>query len=278
MKPRKKQLYLTIDDSPSANTYEMVDFLVKHSVPAILFARGAFMADQSGFDKIVYAIRHGFVIGNHSYNHERTSEIGFASQTNQIRMTQDLIDKAYDEAGHQKPPQYFRFPHLDRGCGNAWVIDFNTVEEIYRPYVQSLFWDGVRLENKNQPTSEQIKLKNDIQLWLKDNNFERFSPPNITLPWWVNSELSTSVDMLMTFSTSDWMVTPRHKGKWIFSDDESLLRKIEDDTYLSHSDSAHIILMHDDREDSLTIGKKLITYFKQQNFEFLSVLEGNHAV
>jgi len=267
-----KNIYLTIDDSPSAHTDEMIDFLSKHHIPAMLFARGGFMEDKTSFQKIVRAIQKGFLIANHSYAHERTSEIGFKSQTEQIAKTQILIDNAYDAAGVEKPPRYFRFPHLDRGCGNAWVIDFETVSEPYRDFVQRLFWDGVRLENKDPPTQAQLQLKADIQNWLKDNGFQKFCPTDVTHPWWVESELSEAIDVLMTYSTSDWMATPRHLGKWPYKNTDDLCQKIENDEFLSKTSSSHIILMHDDREESLTITEKLITYFLNQNFRFLPVI------
>jgi peptidoglycan/xylan/chitin deacetylase (PgdA/CDA1 family) len=266
---KPKNIYLTIDDSPSRDTDQLVDFLSAKQIPAMLFARGGYMEDKDSFAKIVRAIEHGFVIANHSYAHERTSEIGFKSQTDQIAKTQTMIDRAYDEAGIAKPPRYFRFPHLDRGCGNAWVIDFDTVPVPYRDFVQNMFWDGVRLESKEPPTPAQLQLKADVQNWLKDNNFQKFSPPDVTHPWWVESELSQAIDVLITYSTSDWMATPRHLGKWPYKNTDDLCQKIENDPFLQKPDSSHIILMHDDREESLTITKKLIMYFLNQNFRFL---------
>lgn len=268
---RSKNIYLTIDDSPSPHTDQLVDFLSAHHIPAMLFARGAFMEDKAAFQKIVRAIQNGFVIANHSYDHERTSEIGFKSQTEQIAKTQILIDHAYDVAGAQKPPRYFRFPHLDRGCGNAWVIDFDTVPAPYRDFVKSLFWDGVRLESTEPPTPSQLQLKKDVQNWLKDHHFQKFSPPDISHSWWADSELSQAIDVLITYSTSDWMATPRHLGKWRYKDTDDLCQKIKNDPFLSSTDSSHLVLMHDDREESLTITEKLITYFLNQDFRFLPV-------
>lgn len=264
-------IYLTIDDSPSPHTDELIDFLSTHNIPAILFVRGSEMEDQESFAKIVRAIKHGFVIANHSYAHERTSQIGFKSQTSQIAKTQTIIDHAYDEAGRPKPPRYFRFPHLDRGCGTAWPIDFNTVPPDDRDFVQTLFWNGVRFETKAVPTLAEQELKRDIQNWLKDNGFQKFSPPDLTHRWWLESELSEAIDILITYSTSDWMLTPRHLGRWPYKNINDLYEKIKTDPFLTSSESSHIVLMHDDREESLTITKKLITYFINQNFEFLKV-------
>lgn len=263
--------YLTIDDSPSRHTDELTDFLKANNVPAVLFARGAFMDMDEGFEKIVRAIKKGFIISNHSYAHERTSEIGFESQTQQILKTQDLIDRAYEQAGVEGPPRYFRFPHLDRGCGNAWPIDFETVAEEYREYVKSLFWDGVRLESKEPPTSEQITLKNDIQKWLADNGFVKMPTPDVTLPWWKGSELEAAIDAMITFSTSDWMLTPRHAGKWPVKTVSDVMEKVKNDPFLGDENSAHIILMHDDREDLLTITENIVKDMLNSNFTFLKL-------
>ncbi|HNQ91379.1 MAG TPA: polysaccharide deacetylase family protein [Alphaproteobacteria bacterium] len=266
-----KRAYLTIDDSPSKHTDELTDFLVSKNVPAVLFARGAFMDADEGFTKIVRAIEKGFTIANHSYAHERTSEIGFENQTGQILRTQNLIDRAYDEAGIARPPRYFRFPHLDRGCGNAFPINFETVPNEYRDYVQHLFWDGVRLETKTPPTPGQLKLKNDIQSWLAGNGFVKMPTPDITLPWWTGTELETAIDAMITFSTSDWMLSPRHVGKWPPKTAKDLTDKIDNDPFLNREDSAHIILMHDDREDLLTITENLVNHYLNSNFTFLKI-------
>ncbi len=268
-----KKVYLTIDDSPSKNTDALTDFLSSLNIPAVLFARGEFMdpsaGNQEGFDKIVRAIRKGFIVGNHSYAHDRTSEVGYASQTTQIAKTQNLIDRAYEVAGAEPPPRYFRFPHLDRGCGNAHAIDFMTVPEQYRTYVQHLFWDGVRLETKEPPTPAQLQLKNDIQIWLLENGFKKLPTPDVTMPWWTESELGEAVDSLVTFSTSDWMVSPRHKGKWDIASTEDINKKIDADPWLNREDSAHIVLIHDDREDLLTVTENIINHMLNSNFIFL---------
>lgn len=267
-----KKIYLTIDDSPSADTDRLTAFLAARNIPALLYARGAFMEEADGFDKILRAIERGFVIGNHSYAHERTSVIGFDAQTSQIAQTQDLIDKAYQMAGVAQPVKTFRFPHLDRGCGNAWVIDFDKVPDPYKETLQHLFWDGVRLETKELPTDDQVKLKYDMQDWLKQNGFEALPTPDVMHPWFRETEMAQAVDSLITFSTSDWMLTPRHKGNWPYKTIDDLKRKIDDDKWLNRSDSAHIVLMHDDREDLLTVFEDLIKHFLNQNFEFLPIL------
>lgn len=266
-----KKVYLTIDDSPSKHTDALTDMLLAKNIPALIFARGAFMETDEGMAKIVRAIKKGFTIANHSYAHDRTSEAGFQSQTSQILRTQDLIDHAYSAAGVPPPPRYFRFPHLDRGCGNAWVIDFDTVPEPYRDYVQHLFWDGVRLESKALPTKEQIALKQNIQDWLRQNGFVKLPVPDVTFPWWTNSEMADAVDALITFSTSDWMAAPRHIGKWPIASAADICRKIDNDPFLNQEISASIVLIHDDREDLLTVSENIVNHMLKSNFTFLKL-------
>lgn len=275
MADKKKAAYLTIDDSPMSHTDELTSWLVEKHIPALLFARGKWMdpaeGHQEGFDKILRAIERGFTIANHSYSHDRASKIGFADQTAQIEKTQILIDRAYEVAGVQKPPRYFRFPHLDRGSGNAWPIDFGTVADQDRDYVQHLFWDGVRLETKDLPTDEQLKLKADLQKWLGDNGYEKLRTPDVAHRWWTDSELGEAVDALITFSTSDWMLGPRHVGKWDIKTFDDLTGKIDTDPFLNRTDSAHIVLAHDAGEDLLTITKNMVIHMLNSNFTFLKL-------
>ena len=265
-----KKIYLTIDDSPSQNTDALTDFLVQQNVSAVLFVRGALMEEKGAYARIVRAIEKGFLIGNHSYAHERTSQIGLAAQTSQIERTQAIIDCAYRDAGAVQPVRTFRFPHLDRGCGNAHVINFDTVPAPDRDTVQRLFHDGVRLETDAPPTNEQIRLKQDVQDWLRRNGFVALPTPDVTFPWYAQSELGIAVDTLITFSTSDWMILPRHAGKWPYQSIDDLKRKIDTDKALQSTESANIVLMHDyGEEESLTHFQELIMYFLNQNFVFL---------
>lgn len=264
------EAYLTIDDSPSLHTDKLTDFLVERGVPAILFVRGAFMEEGDGFQKIVRAIQKGMVIGNHSYAHDRTSVAGFESQTAQISRTQVLIEEAYKAAGEALPSRYIRFPHMDRGMG-GWIIDLDTVPDEYRAYVENLFWDGLRVETTARPSEELFDLKRKVQEWLKQEGFQKLPTPGVTHPWFVKSEMADAIDAMYTFSTSDWMLTPRHKGNWHYKTIEDLKRKIDEDIWLQKNDSAHIILAHDDREDSLEITTSLIDYFLEQDFDFLPI-------
>lgn len=275
-----KRAYLTFDDGPSHYTEKLTDFLVEKNIQATYFVHGENMRNAQYFPKIVDAIKKGMVIGNHSLNHDRASDIGFEEQTRQILEAQKLIDEAYNQAGIDKAPRYFRFPHLDRGATNTNVIDFTTVDEKYRDDVQKIFWEGVRLENKNPATNEQIELKHRLQSWLTESGFTKLPTPDVKFPWWCNSELGSAIDLMVTFSTSDWMIIPRHRGNYAPKTINDLLNKIDNDKFLNDTSSANIILLHDDRDkngekqdDLLTITKNIVNHMLNSNFTFLKLKE-----
>ncbi len=265
-----RKAYLTIDDSPSKHTDDLTDFLVMRGVPAVLFARGEFMENPQGFEKIVRAIEKGFVIGNHSYWHDRTSVVGFENQAAQIVKTQDLIERAYKRAGERLAHRYFRFPHMDRGTG-SWVVDYDRVPVKDRAFVQNMFWEGLNAGDRSRPAGDLFDLKARMQDWLKAQGFEKLSTPLVTHPWFVGSEMADAIDAMYTFSTSDWMLTPRHKGRHSCKTLDDLKRRIDTDEGLQAEDSAHIILAHDDREDSLEITTSLIDHMLDADFEFLPI-------
>jgi peptidoglycan/xylan/chitin deacetylase (PgdA/CDA1 family) len=61
------EIYLTIDDTPSPLTDDLVDGLVARGVPALLFCRGDFL--DASPDAAYRAIDKGMVLGNHGYEH-----------------------------------------------------------------------------------------------------------------------------------------------------------------------------------------------------------------
>ena len=110
-----KQIYLTIDDSPSTNFRSNLDFLIAHEIPAVFFCIGNLM--QKYWEDIIYAIEKGYLIGNHSYNHPHFSDLSLDQAKKEIYKTDKLIHKAYTEAGVEYYDRLFRFPYGDKGDG-----------------------------------------------------------------------------------------------------------------------------------------------------------------
>ena len=52
----KKNVYLTIDDAPSKDFREKIDFLISKNIPAIIFCVGNKIEDRS--EDVIYAIKN----------------------------------------------------------------------------------------------------------------------------------------------------------------------------------------------------------------------------
>jgi peptidoglycan/xylan/chitin deacetylase (PgdA/CDA1 family) len=111
--------YLTIDDVPTRYTKKKLDYLLSKRIPAILFCRGELIKRK--MDIVIYAIKKGFIIGNHSYNHPYFSKITLEEARWQIEETDKLIEEAYKKAKAKRKVKLFRFPYGDEGNG-----DFET--------------------------------------------------------------------------------------------------------------------------------------------------------
>jgi peptidoglycan-N-acetylglucosamine deacetylase len=112
-----KKIYLTIDDGPSLNFKEKVNFLYKNKIPAIFFCTGETLIKRP--KDVVYAIKKGYVIGNHSYNHPYFSKISLEEAEEQIVKTEKIIDSLYEKAKVKRPIKLFRFPYVDKGSFDA---------------------------------------------------------------------------------------------------------------------------------------------------------------
>ena len=120
--------YLTIDDSPSSMTGDMIDYLIEKKIPSLLFIRGALAVDNP--KPIIRAIQAGFVIGNHSFAHRPFGDLTYDECIADIERCEVLIDDLYAQAGVKRQGKYFRFPYLDRGDGDRIERHFETVSDI----------------------------------------------------------------------------------------------------------------------------------------------------
>jgi len=109
------KVYLTIDDGPSSDFLEKVRFLHSLGIPAVFFCRGDFLELRE--KEVVLAVRKGFMIGNHSYNHPHFSELEIDRAIEQILHTDRIIERIYEKAGVERHAKLFRFPYGDRGSG-----------------------------------------------------------------------------------------------------------------------------------------------------------------
>ena len=108
-----KEAWLTIDDCPSADFAAKLAYLSQEKIPALLFCEGWKLLERA--ELIIEAIKKGFVIGNHSYDHPFFSELSLAACRSSIQRTDAIINDLYGRAGINRPGRYFRFPYFDRG-------------------------------------------------------------------------------------------------------------------------------------------------------------------
>jgi peptidoglycan/xylan/chitin deacetylase (PgdA/CDA1 family) len=104
----QKIAYLTIDDGPTEDMKEKINFLDSKGIKAIWFCQGREL--EKFPDQAIYAIKKGHIIGSHSYDHPNFSEIDLEEAKNQIEKTDKIIDDLYSQAGISRPIKVFRFP------------------------------------------------------------------------------------------------------------------------------------------------------------------------
>ena len=240
--------YLTIDDSPTENSDTLVDFLAARNIPAMLFCRGDRLEQNA--TPMVRAIEKGMVLANHSYSHRAAGTLTYEEVVEEIERTEHLIDTAYRSASTKRPGKYFRFPYLDKGDGDKLEQRFGEI--IANASAIDLAGD------------EKVRR---LQDYLKK---EGFTQPftGVTHPLYRNKDVAQAADCLFTYSSCDWMLTTRHKGKWDYKTLDDLKHKIDDDPFLCREDGAQITLFHDQPEIE-RVAVSLIQAMVDKGFAFL---------
>lgn len=257
-----RKALLTIDDSPSGDTDALTSFLLDRQVPAIFFCRGDRLSENP--QPMARAIERGFVLANHAFHHRRASQISYDDMTKEILDTEVLIENLYKQAGQARPAKYFRFPHMDRGAG-GWIVDYDAVPE-HSATLKTLFADGLNV-SLEPPTAEQIDKKLKLQEFLRVQGFVRLPSDGVTHKWFTDTEAGQALDAMFTFSTSDWMLTKRHLGKWPYKSIDDLKQKINNDPWLNDARSTNIILAHDQPEVLPTV-QALVDHMRATGFVF----------
>lgn len=244
------EAYLTIDDSPSAHTGALTGFLARNGITGFLFCRGDRLEQNPA--PIVHAIEQEMIIANHNFSHKPAGTLSYEELVGEIEKTESLIDAAYRKAGKPRPGKYFRFPYLDKGDGDRLEQRF---DEIIR-------------DAENVDLSGDDKTRK-LQDYLKR---EGFTQPfaGITHPLYRNRDVAEAADCLFTYSSCDWMLTSRHKGKWQYKTVNDLKRKIDDDPYLCREGGAQVTLFHDQPEIE-QVAIDLVQHMLDKGFRFLAV-------
>jgi len=227
--------YLTIDDSPSTHTRELVDFLKGRKIPAILFVRGALLEQNP--TAIEYAIQNGLIIGNHSYAHKPAGQMEPQEWADDLELCDHLIEAAYRRVGIERKAKYYRFPYIDRG-------------------------DGIKHEQTDKSSIQENDKTQALQDYLHEQHFyQPFKKMPPSYPKKAN-------DCLYTFTSRDWMLNDKHRGKQEIKSLDDLKARVDVDESLKNEIQNHVIIMHD-QEGNHDEVCALIDYFCEIGFEFL---------
>jgi peptidoglycan/xylan/chitin deacetylase (PgdA/CDA1 family) len=256
------KVYLTIDDGPSNHFTKLIDFLHERNIPAVFFNRGDMMDERP--EAVIYGIKKGYLMANHTYSHRRASKLPLEKIYEEIEHTDRILHALYKKADVTRPGKYFRFPYMDRGMGPMLVED---LPRQYKAAHDELLGAGLG-HAPEKPDAEHIHKKRYIQSHLKDMGYTQLPCKNITLSWYAHTEMAEAIDSLCTYSTSDWALLDRHKGKHGFSTIEDLTRKIDEDAGLKDESSNHIILAHD-QDEIFDVVTALVDHMHKKGFEFL---------
>ncbi len=229
---REKSLYLTIDDGPSKHMKEKVDYLISKNIPAIWFCLGTLI--EKNPDPVVYAIKKGFIIGNHSYSHKYFSNIPIEEAKKEIRKADKIIDELYEKTKVKRPAKLFRFPYGDKGIG----LNLLKVATRYINYNFLKIQDYLRLQHFTQ---------------LKINNLETIFPYSLQLK---------DIDLYWTFDVRDCEIFNKPNPDIQTSND--IFRRLEK---LNKRRRDEIILIHDIERTS-RLFYQIIDKLIEMNFHF----------
>lgn len=221
----RKIAYLTIDDSPTKDFSQKLDYLIEKSIPAVWFCIGENLYRYP--ERAIDAIQQGYIIGNHSYSHPHFSNLSLDAAFEEIRRTDVIIDELYAQAGTQRPAKFFRFPYGDKGGLKH--------TEVFEPY------EG---EGKHRKVA--------IQAYLRELGYTQPRFAGIAYQYYHYSGLLDDVDWYWTYDCMEWSISQAMPTHGIDSIEKVYARMDEDvpegGRGLNRSHSEEIILLHDQEE------------------------------
>ena len=217
-----KTIYLTIDDAPSSDCINKLDFLDENKIKAVWFTEGKRIEDC--FDSALEIVKRGHIIGNHAYSHPHFSAIPLESCYEEITRTHDLVEQVYATAKIERKHRYFRFPYGDKGnCVDGNVATIASPEGMER---HRAIQSHLRSLGYTQPTWDDISYDYMRKLGIFED-----------------------IDWYWTYDTRDWCPyfpesDCEHKSP------EKVLARLDDDVPndwrgINYAGSAEILLVHD---------------------------------
>jgi peptidoglycan/xylan/chitin deacetylase (PgdA/CDA1 family) len=255
---RRKTIFLTIDDGPSADMAEKVDYLAEKEIPAIWFCTGEALERHP--EPAIHAIRQGFPIANHSLRHRHFSDISLEQCRREIAEADESIEALYRDAGAERPAKHFRFPFGDKG-------------------------DGKRGQIFNPALSSDPRRRAHLQSFLRELGYSQPRFEGITYAWYRSADLLDDVDWHWTFDLMEYETfrprSIRHpRSLFGIRKLSHVLQRIEQ-TYpwdargeiprqprwLSEPSSDEIVLIHD-HEQTTEMFPKILDYLLEKRVRF----------
>ena len=193
---------LTIDDVSSKNTPAIVDYLCEKKIPAIMFAVGQWASKHP--DELIYALQHGFIVGNHSYSHPNFSALTLDQCKKEIDENEKALDEFYAKAGVERKYRPFRFPYGDKGGDN----------------------------------------KNAIQEYLREKGFDKVKDTQFSYPWWKEKGLDKDIDTFWTFDFAEYNIRPGSGFTGDDVIKRIYDKSPDGGAVLLNEDSDHLLLLH----------------------------------
>lgn len=251
-----KRVYLTIDDAPSKDFKIKVDFLFENKISAIFFCIGENLPKYE--TDVVYAIKKGFMIGNHSYNHKHFSDTTLEEGIASIKKTDEIIEKLYNRSEIHRPFKLFRFPFFDQGgdlSGDAYEGKWSLPENKWFTYER----DDKRIA---------------IQAYLKELGYSQPKFEGINMRYFNDKKLLEGADVRCTFDQMEYYLGDVNAPYSMGSVDNILGRINEDIPYQGRSlnclETSDIILIHDE-EKTTELFYRIINRYMEKRFEFLTL-------
>jgi peptidoglycan/xylan/chitin deacetylase (PgdA/CDA1 family) len=220
-----KIAYLTIDDAPSQSFKQKAGYLSMKGIPAVFFCLGALLEERP--DQAIDAIQKGFILGNHSYDHPFFSDLSLVQCCEQIRRTDEIIERLYQAARVKRQAKYFRFPYGDKG-GLKY-------SEVLDPY-----------------DAEGAARKAAIQAFLTQSGYSQPRFERITYAYYRNAGLLEDVDWYWTYDVMEWSIFTEPHEHGIDSLEKVFERMEENEPEgcrgLNYFSSEDILLLHDQPE------------------------------
>lgn len=158
----KKIAYLTFDDGPSLNTFEILDILQENNIKATFFIVGKTITDE-GEDALRRMKNEGHAIGIHTYSHA-CSEI-YCSVERFLKDFNMVYEQIYEITGERA--NIYRFPW---GSNNGYSKNIKDalMEEMERRGFLCYDWNVDANDSVGKPT--EYSIRRNIEKDLKNQD------------------------------------------------------------------------------------------------------------